>query len=398
MNTELAGTNAILLVDDNSTNLGLLVKALSEVGYQVRVAQDGSSAIAQALYAKPNLILLDVMMPGMDGFETCRQLKANPSTQDIPVIFMTALTEVFDKVQGFQAGGVDYITKPFELDELLLRVRTHLNLQTLQNQLRSQNEQLQAEIRDRQKAQEAVQVFLHAVSHDLRNPVTGGLMVLKSLLEEAEQGDGQAAISRSILERMIQSHDRQLALINSLLETHTNDMGGISLHRQPVHLYPFVADLAANWQPMLQKEDATLQILLPESLAPVNADPNQLCRVYENLLANALKHNPPGLTLTLNAELLSSPAAAPCLRCTVQDDGVGMAPEQMQNLFELYKRGDHSRRTVGLGLGLYLCRQIITAHGGQIGVTSQPNAGSTFWFTLPIWKGEQHQQLRGTKT
>ncbi len=388
MNTELAGTNAILLVDDNSTNLGILVKALSEVGYQVRVAQDGSSAIAQTLYAKPNLILLDVMMPGMDGFETCRQLKANPSTQDIPVIFMTALTEVFDKVQGFQVGGVDYITKPFELDELLIRVRTHLNLQTLQNQLRAQNEQLQAEIRDRQKAQEAVQVFLHAVSHDLRNPVTGGLMVLKSLLEEAEQRDGQTTISRSILERMIQSHDRQLALINSLLETHTNDMGGISLHRQPVQLHPFVAELAANWQPMLQKEDATLQILLPESLAPVNADPNQLCRVYENLLANALKHNPPGLTLTLNAELLSPPATSPLLRCTVQDDGVGMAPEQMQNLFELYKRGDHSRRTVGLGLGLYLCRQIITAHGGQIGVTSHPNAGSTFWFTLPVWDAE----------
>jgi two-component system sensor histidine kinase/response regulator len=401
MNAELAQANAILLVDDNSTNLGILVKSLSEVGYQVRVAQDGKSAIAQTLYAKPNLILLDVMMPGMDGFETCRQLKANPETQDIPVIFMTALTEVFDKVQGFQVGGVDYITKPFEIDELLVRVSTHLNLQTLQNQLRSQNEQLQAEIRERQKAQEAVQVFLHAVSHDLRNPVTGGLMVLKSLLEEAEVGDGKATVSRSILERMIQSHDRQLALINSLLETHANDVAGISLDQHPLNLNSFVEELVQNWQPMLQKNEATVQIVLPTSLPWVNADANQLCRVYENLLANALNHNPPGLKLTLSAELIHAGSATstkhsplappPMLRCTVQDDGIGMTPEQTVHMFELYKRGDHSRRTIGLGLGLYLCRQIITAHGGEIGVISQPGTGSTFWFTLPIWDAGMKQ-------
>ncbi|MDX2241053.1 MAG: hybrid sensor histidine kinase/response regulator [Leptolyngbyaceae cyanobacterium bins.302] len=391
MNSELAGTNAVLLVDDNPTNLGILVTSLSESGYQVRVAQDGASAIAQANYAKPNLILLDVMMPGIDGFETCRQLKANPDTQDIPVIFMTALTEVFDKVQGFQAGAVDYITKPFEIEEVLVRVRTHLELQTLQNQLRSQNQQLQAEVRERQKAQEAVQLFLHAVSHDLRNPVTGGLMVLKSLLEEAETGDDSANVSRSVLERMIHSHDRQLALINSLLETHANDVGGITLHLQPVQLRHLVEQLSADWQPMLQKDNATLQILMPGEMPSVQADSSQLCRVYENLIANALKHNPPGLTLTLKAELAHQNAteqeksqSVAMLYCTVEDNGIGISPEQTATMFELYKRGEQSRRTIGLGLGLYLCRQIITAHGGQIGVDSQPGIGSTFWFTLPL--------------
>jgi len=379
--------NVVLLVDDNPTNLGILVTSLSESGYRVRVAQDGTSAIAQVAYAKPNLILLDVMMPEMDGFETCRQLKANIETRDIPVIFMTALTEVFDKVQGFQAGAVDYITKPFEIEEVLVRVQTHLKLQTLQNQLRSQNDQLQAEIRERQKAQEAVQVFLHAVSHDLRNPVTGGLMVLKSLLEEANTGNGTALIGRSTLQRMIQSHDRQLALINSLLETHTNDIGGIALHRQAVDLPPFLQELIANWQPMLQKDDATLHLALSSPLPRVYADPNQLCRVYENLIANALKHNPPGLTLKLDAEPIQSTTTdAPMLRCMVQDDGVGISSEQAMSMFELYKRGDQSRRTVGLGLGLYLCRQIITAHGGEIGVTSQPHQGATFWFTLPLFE------------
>lgn len=378
-----ADGSVILLVDDNPTNLGILVKSLSDSGYKVRVAQDGESAIAQIPYAKPDLILLDVMMPGIDGFETCRRLKLNPATQDIPVIFMTALTDVFDKVKAFQVGAVDYIIKPFRVEEVLVRARTHLGLQTLQNQLKAQNQQLQAEIRERQKAQEAVQVFLYAVSHDLRNPVTGGLMVLKSLLAEAEANQGAAIVPQAVLERMIHSHDRQLALINSLLETQTIEMEGISLHLQPVNLCKFVEQLAADWQPLLEREEATLNLMIPTDLPPVQADPNQLSRVYENLIANALKHNPPGLTLVLKAEVMpdSSPTQ---VRCQVQDNGMGISPEHSHTIFELYKRGNQARRTVGLGLGLYLCRQIITAHGGEIGVEGQPGSGASFWFTLPV--------------
>lgn len=382
-NLEATDGSVILLVDDNPTNLGILVTALSESGYKVRVAQDGESAIAQIPYAKPDLILLDVMMPGIDGFETCRRLKLDPATKDIPVIFMTALTDVFDKVQAFEVGAVDYISKPFRVEEVLVRARTHLDIQKLQNQLKAQNLHLQEEIRERQKAQEAVQVFLHAVSHDLRNPVTGGLMVLKSLLAEAEANRGKAIVSQVVLQRMIHSHDRQLALINSLLETQANAIEGLSLQVQPVNLHQFVKQLAADWEPLLQREEASLNLLIPDDLPPVQADPNQLCRVYENLIANALKHNPPGLTLSLRAEVIQD-AQPPKMRCLVQDSGVGIPPEHSNTIFELYKRGNQARRTVGLGLGLYLCRQIITAHGGEIGVESRPHEGATFWFTLPI--------------
>ena len=387
MNSNGAEASVILLVDDNATNLSILVKSLSEAGYKVRVAQDGESAIAQIPYAKPDLILLDVMMPGIDGFETCRRLKAVPETQAIPVIFITALSDVFDKVKGFQVGAVDYITKPFEIEEALVRVSTHLAIQKLQNQLQTQTEQLQTEICDRQKAQEAVQVFLNAVSHDLRNPVTGGLMVLKSLQKEAEQQNGVVAVSSSILQRMIQSHDRQLALINSLLETHTNEMSGIRLERQAVDLFTLVEQLAIEWQPMLEQDESVLQNQVSPNLPLVNADSNQLWRVYENLIANALKHNPPGITLTLAAEVEQVPqSTVSMMRCTVQDNGVGIPPEQATSVFELDQRGAQARRTVGLGLGLYLCRQIIVAHGGQIGLTSHPGTGSTFWFTLPLFQ------------
>jgi two-component system, sensor histidine kinase and response regulator len=382
----------ILLVDDNPMNLEILVHALGASGYRICVAQDGASAIAQLPYAQPDLILLDVMMPHLDGFETCRRIKADPINQGIPIIFMTALTDTIDKVQGFQVGAVDYITKPFEIEEVLARVRTHLTVQGLQNQLQAQNQQLQAEIVERQKAQEAVQLLLRAVSHDLRNPVTGERMVLMSLLQEVTTEDTCISVPTAIVQRMIQSCDRQLDLINSLLESHTNDIHGAKLALQPVHLPNLVHNLIANWQPLLTKNEATLENQIPDPLPLVQADPNQLWRVYDNLIANSLKHNPPGLHLTLDAEIVEVEIAdipnppSQWLRCTVQDNGRGMAAEQCETMFELYKRGSEARRTIGLGLGLYLCKQIITAHAGQIGVSSHPGNGSTFWFTLPLYQ------------
>lgn len=376
-------SSSILIVDDNPANLGILVEAFSKAGFQVRVAQDGESAIAQTLYAPPNLILLDVMMPGWSGFETCQYLKANPDTQAIPIIFMTALSDVVDKVQGFQVGGVDYITKPFELEEVLVRVRTHLTVQMLQQQLHQQNEKLQAEICDRIKTEEALRVFLHAVSHDLRNPVVGGLMVLQSLLEEAKTAGGHAQLSQATLQRMIQSWERQLSLINSLLETHQNEIYGVSLALQPVQVPSLVDQLLAEWELRLHRDDAHVHNQIPTDLPPIQGDAHQIWRVFENLFANALRHNPPGLTLTLMAEVLTT-EQPPKIRCTIHDDGVGIVPEQQATLFDRYQQGTLARRSVGLGLGLYLCRQIVLAHGGDIGVDSKPGEGTLFWFTLPV--------------
>ncbi|MDP8966787.1 MAG: GAF domain-containing protein [Cyanobacteriota bacterium] len=146
----------ILIVDDTPTNLRVLCDFLTDSGFEVLVAVDGESAIAQTIYAQPNLILLDVLMPGIDGFETCRQLKANPSTQAIPVIFMTALGETVDKVRGFQVGAVDYVTKPIQPEEVLARIANHLTIQNLQNQLQEQNLRLQQEVKERQQAEELV--------------------------------------------------------------------------------------------------------------------------------------------------------------------------------------------------------------------------------------------------
>jgi PAS domain S-box-containing protein len=271
------------------------------------------------------------------------------------------------------------------------------------------------DITQRKQAQESLRLFIHALSHDLRNPVAGMLMVLKNW--QRKTGDS-IAIPRSVLERMIQGSEQQLRLINSLLEVHAGELRGLVLHCDRVDLRAVVEAAVADLEPLMNEAKATFKNLIPEDLPAVNADNTQLRRVFSNLIANALKHNLPGLNLTVSAQLIKggkllvnqkkgkqyidklpithaqSPITNPQLSipnpsssmiyCTVEDDGAGILPEQCEHLFDLYVRGYQSRHSVGLGLGLYLCRQIIGAHGGEIGVISSPGAGASFWFTLPL--------------
>ena len=398
----------LLVVDDNPDNVRLLAAMLDDWGYRVRKALNGKTALKTVQTAPPDLILLDITMPGLDGYDVCQQLKQDEETRNIPIIFISALNDALDKVKAFNVGGADYITKPFQSEEVLARIEHQLLIRQQQQQLQSQNQQLQVEIRerekalrDREKAEAALRIFLHAVSHDLRNPVIGTSMVLKNLLRQQQtvesdlpdatkNGQASIAIAPAILERMIRSCDRQLSLIESLVETNEIDVWGVPLQCEPLALYPLAQQLADSWEPMLAQYQAKIDNQITADLPAANADPNQLWRVFENLIANALKHNPSGVTITLSAEQLSPSRdrAEPTLRCTVADNGVGMDANQCEGLFDLYKRGYSAKRTRGLGLGLYLCRQIINAHGGEIGVISQPECGAKFWFTLPAAQSE----------
>jgi len=402
----------ILIVDDTPDNLRLLSIMLTEEGYKVRKAMNGERALKAVQVVPPDLILLDIRMPDMSGYEVCRALKAGEDTQDIPVIFISALDDVFDKISAFEAGGVDYITKPFQAQEVLARIQTHLHIRRLQQQLQIQNTQLQQEVCDRMVAETALTklnheleirvrertaelqttneqlrtlegnlrqqltVFLHAVSHDLRNPVLGMGIVLKNLMA-AERSEIQ--VPMSVLQRMAASNDRQLQLIDSLIETHATEVWGITLKRQSVALDQLVQSAIADLQPLLDQENTILTHQFPANLPAICADPLQVARVYQNLIANALKHNPPGLHITLDARQEGA-----WLHCTIVDNGIGISPEQQDKLFDLYFQGNQKRKSVGLGLGLYLCQQIIQGHGGSIGVESTLGTGSTFWFTLPL--------------
>jgi signal transduction histidine kinase len=225
-----------------------------------------------------------------------------------------------------------------------------------------------------------LRLFIHALTHDLRIPVLGTSVVLQSLLRKSQAANSQVIITTPKLEQLLAGTDRQLNLINSILTAHKSEVQGISLNCQPLQLSAVVDAVLADAESLLTQNQVVLTNRVTTDLPMIQADVDQLLRVFSNLITNALNHNPAGIHLTIDAVRQTSQA----LYCTIQDSGIGIPIQQQQRLFDLYYRGERSRYMPGLGLGLYLCRQIITAHGGQIGVISQPGNGSIFWFTLPL--------------
>lgn len=366
--TQLTSRPSVLIVDDLPNNVRLLSIMLTEKGYQVRKAINGQMALNTVRSLIPDLILLDINMPDLNGYQVCEQLKADEKTREIPVIFISALDDVLDKVKAFQVGGVDYISKPFQGEEVMARIENQLTISR-------QKKQLQNEIKERQKTEETLEIYLHAVSHDLRNPVIGMSMILNNLIKNS-QGETKE-VSRKILQQMANSCDRQLTLIDSLVETRQNDLWGVSLALKPLSLYEIGQQIGQEWELRLKENQATLINNFSPDLPLVNADAHHLWRVFENLLANALKHNPQGIIITLSARLEGN-----CLWCSIADNGVGISETQRKQLFDRYQKGNNNNQ-ISLGLGLYLCRQIIHAHGGEIGIMNNDEKGSQFWFTLP---------------
>ncbi|MEO1146488.1 MAG: HAMP domain-containing sensor histidine kinase [Cyanobacteria bacterium J06638_22] len=238
-----------------------------------------------------------------------------------------------------------------------------------------------------------LQLFLHAVSHDLRNPVTGTLMLLKNL----PQHNGNAVIPQDVLAQVIDSHERQLFLINSLLEAHVHETHGIMLQPQRTDLGTLVQTIADDLYPVVQKEQGRLISLIPDDLPPLWIDALHLRRVYENLITNAVQYNHPGVCIALKAAVEGD-----YVHCTVSDNGQGIRDlkqlplqgarrnsQSSTSIFDRYNRGRDRRRPIHLGLGLYICQQIIEAHKGHIRVESTLGKGTTFWFTLPLFDNVQ---------
>ena len=372
----------ILIVDDIPANIQLLSQVLIENGYKVRKLISGERALKAVELQAPDLILLDIKMPRMDGYEVCRQLKASEATCAIPVIFISALDDVFDKVKGFEAGGADYIIKPFEPVEVLARVSAQLKMQRLQQQLRcanvqlaTQNVQLSQEIQERQQAEANLRMLLHAVSHDLRSPLSGMSLLLQNRLADAASN---IAIDRRTVEVMVQSCSRQLQLIESLTATQQFDVKSAFLAMKPLSLPALVQNIIIERLPILKQHRVKVKQLFPADLPLVNADAQQLWRVFGNLIDNAVKYNQSGFILTVEAK-----REGEMVLCTVADNGAGISPQQCARLFEPYTRGVGVSLRQGLGLGLYICRQIVEAHGGEIGVDSELGKGARFWLTLP---------------
>jgi two-component system sensor histidine kinase/response regulator len=222
VNATQSQTGTILIVDDNPTNLGVLFSSLTHAGFKVLVAEDGEKALAQVERTQPHVILLDILMPGIDGFETCRRLKCLEASAEIPVIFMTALSDTIDKIKGFEAGGVDYITKPFQQEEVLARVKAHLTIRQLQQQLQRQNDLLarQNELLEEKNTQlvalnASKDKFFSIIAHDLRSPFTGFLGLTQFIVENIEEWEREKI--KDITTKLHESAENLYALMGNLL-------------------------------------------------------------------------------------------------------------------------------------------------------------------------------------
>lgn len=363
------GVPNVLVVDDTPANLQLLAEMLREQGYRVRLALSGPLALQAAQNEPPDLFLLDISMPEMDGYAVCAKLKADARLREIPVIFISALAEPVDKVKAFRVGGVDYLTKPFHGEEVVARVRTHLEIRRQRRELQEQCAQLRAveALRDN---------LVHMIVHDLRSPLTciqGGLELL------ADSAQISSADDRKWM-ALAQASSRELEeMIDTLL-----DVTRLESSQMPLHLAP--ADL-------LELARHGIERLAPQALLrcdvddggaarlPVVCDGALVIRVIANLLGNALKFSPENSRVGLFLRIADGRAVM-----RVSDCGPGIPVQYHEKIFEKFGQIEtrKTRKKASTGLGLTFCKLAVEAHGGRIGVESADGQGSTFWFELPV--------------
>ncbi len=393
--------HTILVVDDNVTNLNILLDYLNELSYKVLIAANGEQALQQLQHIHPDVILLDVMMPGIDGFETCRRLKANEATQDIPVIFMTALTDTVDKIRGFAVGGVDYITKPFQHEEVLARLNAHLMIRKLQQELQQKNRDLEqyADILSKKNTELASKnaeldeknaqlntlnadkdLFFSIIAHDLRNPISA-LRELPQIIIENLDTYNQDDLRRMI--SMLRDAAKNLfELLENLLTWSRIQRGMIERNPQPINIQEFVDRNIA----LLSANAFSKKITVNNAItirAVVNVDYKMIDTVLRNLLSNAIKFTGEGGTIEFTAVEQGN-----FVLVAITDTGIGIGEKYLSKLFridEQYRRAGTANER-GTGLGLILCKEFVERNGGRIWVESEAGKGSTFTFTLPKYQ------------
>lgn len=364
----------ILIVDDVPKNLQLLGQALRSEGYDVAAVSSGEQALASAQKYEPDLILLDVMMPGKNGFEVCEELKADPDLEAIPVIFLTALIEQEDIIKGLELGGADYITKPFNTQELFARVKTHLALKQSRDEIERQNRELQtlSATKDR---------IYSVIGHDLRNSVgviTGVSDILLLNFDEKQQPNINEL--KMYLELIQQSSHGLGNLLKDLLSwarLQTNDM---KVEKSPYSPVKAVKKTIELLKPVAKKKEISITFT-PEEVPEIEGDERAITTITRNLLSNAIKFSHPQSTIevVLNRE-------ADNLLISVNDKGQGMSEEVKSNLFnsEAHPRKRGTGNEKGAGFGLLLCNQLASLNGGEIVVESELGRGSTFTLQIPI--------------
>lgn len=346
--------NYILAVDDTPDNLFLIKLVLEQEGHELVLLNDGASALAQITKSPPDLLLLDVMMPGMDGYEVTQRIRQNSRLPYIPILLITA-HEQSSVVKGLDAGADDFIRKPVQIDELQARVRSLLRLK---------------QSIDRQEN------FVHCLTHDLRTPLVAADRML-SLIGQGAFG-AVSEETREAIKNIIRSNENLLEMLNTLLEVYSYEMGQKPLSFITFNLRELVEEIVTELAPLAQEKGIDLRCQWQTPIEEIEGDRLELRRTVANLITNAIKFTDTGF---IELRVKSSPAED-SLIIEVEDTGMGIAPEDCASIFDRFRQGNHQRS--GYGLGLHLCFQVVEAHSGTIAVESELERGSVFTVSLPI--------------
>ncbi|MBD2176664.1 hybrid sensor histidine kinase/response regulator [Pseudanabaena sp. FACHB-1998] len=396
---KLANNASVLIVDDTIYNIQLLSLMLVKQGYQVEQANNGTEALDKVHQKLPDIILLDIRMPDINGYEVCKILKANPVTQDIPIIFISSVEEPSEKVEAFSVGGVDYISKPFQLIEVLARIETHLRLCSLQKMLQEQNEQLQLSAsllsRSLKQERELSQMksnFISVVSHEFRTPLT----TIQSASELLEYYEWTKEEQVEQLHQIQSEVKHMTALMEDVLFLSRANANKSKINLTEFDILVFCTQLLRQMQRTFgQKydlhsylynqvnntsiDDFHLQIDLPPML--VKMDEKLLRQILTNLITNAIKYSPENtkvdFKITINKENITF---------IISDHGIGIPEEDLGHLFSAFHRGKNVGILPGTGLGLSIVKNCVDIHKGFISVSSHLEVGTEFTVVLPILK------------
>jgi two-component system, sensor histidine kinase and response regulator len=364
---ELKGAR-ILVIDDQEANVRVVGNILGELGFAIVPATSGDQALRRVTAKPPDLVLLDVLMPGMDGFEVCRRIRELTSGAEIPIIFLSAADDKNLIVRALEGGGVDYVTKPFNPAELISRVRTHLSLKAARDRLR----QL-AEDKDE---------LLGILTHDLKNHL-GGMQMTAQLLYDRAAAANDPALKR-MSGNILTSTGQMLAFVRQFLANSSADRG-LTVHIEPVCLISVTSKIVRQYAELAERKSIRLHLEIPEANALVQADRAGLEQVLDNLISNAVKFSPSGKNVWIQVQ-----SGADAHRCVIRDEGPGFTAEDRAQMFQRYRRlsAAPTGGEPSTGLGLSIVKKLIDAMQGELQCESTPGQGTAFSVILAASKEE----------
>ena len=363
----------ILIVDDVVSNVLLLKILLTNEKFQVCTANNGTTCIEMARTEHPDLILLDVMMPDISGFDTAVILKKDEATKDIPIIFLTALNTPSDLVHGFQVGASDFLTKPFNKEELVMRVMQQISLVAAKRLIEKKNAELSATLNNRDK-------MYSVIAHDLRSPMASIRMVL-NLLVQSVTVESVGAETYALLDQANRESEEVHDLLDNLLKWTKSQTGRLNVVMQDLDLNDIIPGVVDIFEMIAQTKHIKLNLQQPGEALVVQADNDMLKTVVRNFMSNAIKFSPDGSSIDI-AMMKEGDFA----KVSVTDHGVGIAADRLATIFH---KGDTTYGTggeEGSGLGLLLCQDFATKIGGECMVESVEGQGSTFSVLIPLKK------------